>query len=82
MEVHVDLGWCRCGAVHFLCPCCGARHDRGYVDGVAVFRCLSCGYTGHGFHPDHETDLAIAAEIRDNQRWNEAHGLPVGPFLP
>jgi rubredoxin len=34
--------------VHFTCPQCGAKHDRGYVDGYSTFRCLRCGYSGTG----------------------------------
>ena len=25
------------------CPQCGRTHDRGYVDGHSVYRCLHCG---------------------------------------
>lgn len=32
--------------VRFKCPDCGARHDRGYLNGVDIFRCLNCGYLG------------------------------------
>lgn len=68
--------------IEFECPRCGARHNRGYVDGVGTFRCLGCGYTGHGFHPDEETDRLLGQEIRANQAWNVAHGLEPGPFEP
>ena len=34
--------------IHFQCPTCGAEHRRGFVDGVSLFRCLRCGYQGHG----------------------------------
>jgi ribosomal protein L37AE/L43A len=34
--------------IQFICPTCGKGHRRGYVDGVSVFRCLGCGYTGEG----------------------------------
>lgn len=30
--------------IHFVCPSCGAQHDRGFLDGVCVFRCFGCGY--------------------------------------
>lgn len=47
--------------IHFKCPVetCGVEHDRGYIDGVDTFRCLRCGYVGHGFHPEqaHEQTL-------------------------
>jgi predicted RNA-binding Zn-ribbon protein involved in translation (DUF1610 family) len=32
--------------LHFRCPQCGAEHDRGWINGVSMFRCLGCGYTG------------------------------------
>ncbi len=30
----------------FLCPACGASHERGALNGVDVYRCLKCGYVG------------------------------------
>lgn len=79
----VQLGPCaRHASVHFTCPSCGAAHDRGYVDGADTFRCLRCGYVGHGFHPDPEIDREVGVEIRTNQKWNREHDLPEGPFLP
>ena len=45
----VDLGICEWhDAVHFTCPSCHAKHDRGYVNGTDTFRCLGCGYVGSG----------------------------------
>jgi Zn ribbon nucleic-acid-binding protein len=77
------LGPCEaCDAIHFTCPQCEAQHDRGYIDGVSVFRCLGCGYLGHGFHADHIIDQGVAADIRAAQQWNVKHGLPKGPFFP
>jgi hypothetical protein len=32
--------------LRFICPVCQAQHDRGFVNGVDVYRCLRCGYTG------------------------------------
>lgn len=64
----------------FLCPRCGAAHERGYVDGVALFRCLRCGYLGRGYHPDPATDAEIAREVDAAEEWNAAHGLPVTPI--
>ncbi len=79
----VDLGLCeRHDCIHFTCPSCCAKHDRGYVNGVDVFECKGCGYGGHGFHPDREIDRAVGEEIRTNQKWNREHGLPEGPFHP
>lgn len=34
------------GPPPFKCPTCGHRHNRGWFDGVEVFRCLNCGYAG------------------------------------
>ena len=34
------------GPPPFKCPTCGSQHHRGWVDGVAAFRCLNCGYVG------------------------------------
>lgn len=62
--------------IHFTCPCCEAQHTRGYVDGVALFRCLRCGYQGYGFHPDAEIDKGVYEEHKAANEWNAAHGLP------
>jgi len=79
----VDLGLCeRHDCIHFTCPSCDAKHDRGYVNGVDVFRCLHCGYSGHGFHPDPAIDADVGKEIRANQVWNREHELPAGSFHP
>ena len=32
----------------WLCPECGAGHDRGHFQTVGVHRCLGCGYVGTG----------------------------------
>jgi Zn ribbon nucleic-acid-binding protein len=68
--------------IHFNCPACGRSHDRGYLNGVDVFRCLGCGYVGHGFHPDEAIDAEIAKDIREAQAVNVALGLDAGPFAP
>jgi rubredoxin len=70
--------------IKFDCPKCGARHERGYhmAPDSGIFRCLGCGYVGHGHHPDPEIDAAIDVEIIENQAWNRAHGLPEGPRAP
>ncbi len=47
---------------HFQCPTCGAEHRRGFVDGISLFRCLGCGYQGHGFSADRDIDAAIYAD--------------------
>lgn len=67
-------------AIQFECPTCGASHDRGFVDGVSLFRCLRCGYQGHGFHPDPETDRAVYAEHCAANAMNRSLGLPEVPL--
>lgn len=70
-------------AIRFDCPSCGAHHERGYHMGtVGVFRCLGCGYVGHGHHPEPEIDAAIDDEIQQNRAWDRAHRLPEGPRAP
>ncbi len=51
----------------FTCPRCNRSHDRGYVNGVDTFRCLYCGYIGHGFHPDQAIDAKVGQDIRASQ---------------
>jgi hypothetical protein len=63
-------------AIHFICPSCGAKHERGYVDGVSTFRCLSCGYLGHGFHADPEIDRDVYADHLAGNAINHAAGIP------
>lgn len=64
----------RCGrhkCVHFTCPTCDAKHDRGWVGYTpGTFRCLHCGYSGHGIHPDADIDRAEYAH-------HVASGLPM-----
>jgi len=55
--------------IRFKCPSCGARHERGYVDGVSLFRCLHCGYQGtknadEDFDPRTEADAQIARALQ------------------
>jgi hypothetical protein len=66
--------------IQFECPKCSARHTRGFVNGVDVFRCLKCGYLGHGFHADPEADLAAFQEHCDSNEWNRARGIPEVPL--
>jgi hypothetical protein len=67
--------------IHFTCPCCEAEHTRGYIDGVALFRCLRCGYQGYGFHPDPDIDRGVYLEHVEAEKWNAAHGVaPHNPF--
>lgn len=66
--------------IRFKCPTCGAEHTRGFVDGVDTFRCLKCGYQGHGFHPDPEIDKAVFAEHQLNNAINRALGVTEVPL--
>jgi hypothetical protein len=71
-----DYGPCKKhGCIHFACPVCGAKHNRGYVDGVSIFRCLKCGYTGHGLHPDPEIDSEVWGDIQEAEKFDREHGL-------
>lgn len=65
---------------HFKCTTCGAEHRRGFLDGVSLFRCLRCGYQGHGFHPDAETDREVYAEHAANNELNRSLGIPEVPL--
>lgn len=66
--------------IRFKCPVCDAEHDRGFVDGVSVFRCLGCGYTGHGFHPDPSIDRECLAEHVANNALHRKLGIPEVPL--
>lgn len=60
----IELGDCeQHNCIHFTCPQCAARHDRGYAGyTVGAFRCLRCGYSGHGLHQDADIDREVFAE--------------------
>jgi hypothetical protein len=62
-------------AIQFTCPVCSASHDRGCIDGVSLFRCLACGYQGHGHHPDPEIDREVEAERLAGNALNRAAGV-------
>lgn len=64
--------------IHFICPTpgCGAEHWRGFLDGVSVFRCLRCGYQGHGFHHDHDIDREVFAQHQEANAYNRLVGVP------
>jgi hypothetical protein len=66
--------------IRFECPGCGARHTRGFVNGVNVFRCLRCGYAGHGFSTDFESDRLAYAEHCENNALHRALGIPEVPL--
>jgi rubredoxin len=66
--------------IYFECPICGAQHTRGFLNGVDVFRCLKCGYVGHGFHPDPEIDRLLMREHVAANIWNRAHGIQEVPL--
>jgi rubredoxin len=62
--------------IQFECPKCGATHDRGFVNGVDTFRCLACGYAGHGFHPDPEIDRGVFLDAQEANELQKKLGLP------
>jgi Zn ribbon nucleic-acid-binding protein len=64
----------------FQCPKCNATHERGFVNGVDTFRCLSCGYQGHGFHSDPAIDAAVFAEHVSNNAINRSLGIAEVPL--
>lgn len=66
--------------IQFECPTCGARHQRGFVDGVDTFRCLHCGYLGHGFHSNEGIDREAKRDHDTGNEFNRAHGLPEVPL--
>jgi len=66
--------------IQFECPSCGAHHGRGFVDGVSLFRCLRCGYQGHGFHADPEIDRAVYADHCAANELNRSLGIPEAPL--
>lgn len=65
--------------IRFECPTCGAHHARGFVDGASLFRCLRCGYLGHGFD-DPALDADVFAEHQAANRVNRSLGLPEVPL--
>ncbi len=67
-------------AVKFMCPTCGATHERGPLDGVNVFRCLQCGYQGHGFHSDPVIDREILKDHEAGNAISRGLGLPETPL--
>lgn len=66
--------------IHFKCPTCNAEHRRGFLDGVALFRCFGCGYQGQGFHPDPEIDREVYADHCTANAYNRSAGLPEAPL--
>jgi hypothetical protein len=68
------------GKYIFQCPTCDAKHSRGFVNGVDSFRCLHCGYVGHGFHTDAAIDAEIYTQHLQANAFNRAHGIPERPM--
>lgn len=66
--------------IKFKCPACAAQHNRGFIDGVNTFRCLGCGYQGHGFHPDLSIDRECLVEHEANNALNRSLGVPEVPL--
>jgi Zn ribbon nucleic-acid-binding protein len=66
--------------IKFKCPTCDAEHTRGFFDGISVFRCLRCGYQGHGFHRDLVTDRAMFADHEAANAVCRLLGIPETPL--
>jgi len=66
--------------IQFKCPSCSAEHDRGFIDGISTFRCLGCGYRGHGFHTDPAIDNGLFAEHEANNALHRQLGIPEVPL--
>lgn len=66
--------------ITFKCPTCDAEHTRGFLDGVSLFRCLRCGYQGHGFHSDPEIDRQVLADHKAANAINRLLGVPETPL--
>lgn len=66
--------------IQFICPSCGSQHDRGFLDGVCVFRCLRCGYQGHGFHPDPEVDRDVFSDHQAANKISRELGISETPL--
>ena len=64
----------------FCCPSCNAKHSRGFLDYVCLFRCLRCGYQGHGFHPEQEIDKELFEDHKKANTFNRINGLPEAPL--
>jgi ribosomal protein L37AE/L43A len=66
--------------IRFECPVCAAVHDRGMINGVDVFRCLRCGYVGHGFSVDPEADRLALEEHDAANAYNRVRGIEEVPL--
>ena len=58
--------------IQFTCPKCSRRHDRGYLNGVDVFRCLHCGYVGFGYDADARRDALMHEATLQNEAWERS----------
>jgi Zn ribbon nucleic-acid-binding protein len=52
------------------------------MNGVDTFRCLKCGYNGHGFHPDANIDQSVFEEERANNDLDRKMGVMLVPSWP
>lgn len=59
----------------FECPRCGASHSRGAFDGFSLYRCLRCGYSGAGYHPDEDIDAVEFQQAIRNEAIDVWGGL-------
>jgi len=66
--------------IKFKCPTCHAEHARGFLDGVSLFRCLRCGYQGHGFNSDPEVDRLVFLDHQEANAISRSLGIPETPL--
>ena len=66
--------------IMFKCPTCDAEHTRGFLDGVSLFRCLKCGYQGHGFHSDPKIDRQVFADHEAANTISRSLGIAETPL--
>jgi Zn ribbon nucleic-acid-binding protein len=64
----------------FKCPTCEAAHTRGFINGVSLFRCLRCGYQGHGFHSAPDIDRLVLADHEGGNAISRSLGIPETPL--
>lgn len=53
----------------WLCPDCGAKHNRGHFGNIGNHRCLNCGYVGGG---------GVMADSKEALEWTPLPPPPKG----
>jgi len=86
-----------CGARHergyfnatdtFRCLRCGYvgqqnAHPEAPPDEPSYSAQMVVSHHSPGWHPDPEIEAGLVDEVIQNGIWNQAHGLPAGPFEP